>query len=359
MKAAVCREFGKPLTIEEVFLRPPQRDEAEVAIEACAVCHSDIHYLEGAWGGDLPVVYGHEAAGRISSLGDGMTGFAVGDPVLVTLLRNCGECQNCGRGMPARCERKTAPSDTPIADADGNPVFKGLTTAAFAERTVVHRTQIAPIPDDLPMDVACLLSCGVITGVGAAVNTARIVPGSSVAVVGAGGVGLNAIQGARICGASTIVAVDISESKLEDARSFGATHGILATAGKPHRRIKEITGGRGVDFALVTVGSSKACETALRFLCQGGKLVIAGMPPSGESMSFEPVIIAGLSQCIEGSCMGDTVLGRDIPWLLDHYRQGRLKVDELITGRYPLSRINEAIDNTLQGGARRNVIVFD
>ncbi|MCE2524245.1 MAG: Zn-dependent alcohol dehydrogenase [Rhodobacteraceae bacterium] len=359
MKAALCREFGQPLTIEDVHLRGPLRDEAEVTIEACAVCHSDIHYMEGAWGGTLPVVYGHEAAGRISALGTGISDLAVGDPVLVTLLRNCGECLNCRQGMPARCECKADPNNTPISDSAGNPVARGLNTAAFAERTVVHRTQLAQIPNDMPMDAACLLSCGVITGVGAAVNTARVSPGSSVAVIGAGGVGLNAIQGARISGASTIIAVDISESKLEDARKFGATHGILASTEKPHREVRKLTGGRGVDFALVTVGSCTACETALRFLCQGGELIIAGMPPNGAEMSLQPVIIAGLSQSIKGSCMGDTVLGRDIPWLLNHYRQGRLKVDELITNRFPLARINEAIESTLQGNVRRNVIVFD
>ncbi len=359
MKAAVCREFGKPLTIEELNIRPPQFEEVEVAISACAVCHSDIHYIEGAWGGALPAVFGHEAAGRITAVGEGVAGYAVGDPVLVTLLRNCGECRNCICGMPARCERPANPMNTPISDAAGNPVYQGLATAAFAEKVVVHKTQMAPIPQDMEMDAACLLSCGIITGAGAAMNTARVHPGSTVAVVGAGGVGLNAIQGARICGAARIIAVDISPEKLKDALEFGATHTVLATSEKPHRQIREISGGRGVDYALVTVGSTKACEDALRYLCQGGKLVIAGMPPSGEKMSMEPVIIAALSQGIEGSSMGDTVLGRDIPKLLDLYQQDRLSIDQLITGRYPLEAINEAIESTLRGEARRNVIVLD
>ena len=359
MKAAVCREFGKPLTVEDVAIRKPRPNEVEVSISACAVCHSDIHYLQGAWGGPVPAVFGHEAAGRISALGSAVNGFEVGDPVLVTLLRNCGQCLNCINGMPARCERKGNPLDTPLSDQDGTPVAQGLLTAAFAEMVVVHETQIASIPVDISMDVACLLSCGIITGVGSAVNTARIFPGSAVAVIGAGGVGLNAIQGAKVCGARQIIAVDISEEKLKDAAEFGATHGILATIDKPHRMIREITGGRGVDFALVAVGSIEACSSALRFISPGGKLVIVGMPPSGAKLSFEPVIIASLSQSIEGSSMGDTVLKRDIPWLLDLYRQGRLLIDPLITGRYLLEQINEAIEHTLKGTARRNVIVFD
>ena len=358
MKAAVCRGFGTPLAIEDVQLRSPRVDEVEVVVEACAICHSDIHFMDGAWGGPLPAIYGHEAAGRISAIGHEVPGYALGDPVLVTLLRHCGECRNCIRGMPARCERKAGPEDTPIMDAGGTPIAKGLGTAAFAERTVVHRTQIAPIPDSIPMDAACLMSCGVITGVGAVANSAKVEPGSSVAVIGAGGIGLNAIQGAKICGASTVIAVDVTEAKLRDAKLFGATHGVLATAEKPHREVKKITDGRGVDYAIVSVGSVQACEAALRFICQGGKLIIAGMPASGEKMSLEPVIIASLSQSIEGSCMGETVLGRDIPWLLEMHRQGRLKLHELITGRYPLAQINEAIASTKRGVARRNVIVF-
>ncbi len=358
MRAAVCREFGKPLTIENVNLAPPGRGQIEVAIDACAVCHSDIHYIDGAWGGPVPAVFGHEGAGRIVRAGEGVTGWSAGDRVLVTLLKSCGNCLNCSRGMPARCERGRDPCRSPFSLPDASPLAQGLQTGAFAERTVVDQTQIARIPESIPIDSACLLSCGVITGVGAAVNTAGIPPGSAVAVVGAGGVGLNAIQGAKVCGASTIIAVDISPQKLEDAREFGATHGILADSGKPHRQIRNLTGGRGVDFALVTVGAIDAFSNSMRFLCQGGKLVVVGMPPSGAEMSVGPMALAYMSRSLIGSNMGDTVLRRDIPWLLSLYEQGRLKLDELITGRYPLEGINEAIRNTAEGKARRNVILF-
>ena len=358
MRAAVCREFGKPLTIEEIRLAPPGPGQVEVAIEACAVCHSDIHYIDGAWGGSVPAVFGHEAAGRIVRAGEGVSGWSEGDRVLVTLLKSCGSCLNCSHGLLARCEHGKGPAESPFTLPDASPLEHGLRTGAFAERTVVDQTQIARIPDTIAMDSACLLSCGVITGVGAAVNTAEIPPGSAVAVVGAGGVGLNAIQGAKICGASKIIAVDISEQKLADAREFGATHGILASSEKPHRQIRQLTGGRGVDFALVTVGSIDAFTNAMRYLCQGGKLVVVGMPPSGAKMSVEPMVLAFLSHSLLGSAMGDTVLRRDIPWLLDLYAQGRLKLDELITGRYPLEEINDAIQNTVEGKARRNVILF-
>ena len=358
MRAAVCREFGKPLEIADISLAAPGPGRVEVAIEACAVCHSDIHYIEGAWGIPLPAVFGHEAAGRIVRVGDGVSGWSKGDRVLVTLIRSCGACINCCNGLLTRCEAPGDPADSPFAAGDGSPLLQGLATGAFAERTVVDQTQIASIPESISADAACLLSCGVITGVGAAVNTARIPPGATVAVIGAGGVGLNAIQGARICGAAKIIAVDISEKKLADAREFGATHGILADSKKPHRQIRGLTDGRGVDFALVAVGSADACEQAMRCICKGGKLVIVGMPPAGEKFGLEPLNIAFMSRSLIGSAMGDTVLRRDIPWLLELYAQGRLKLDELITGRYPLEQINDAIQNTVEGKARRNIIVF-
>lgn len=359
MKAAICHEFGKPLVIEEVTLRPPENGEVEVKLAACAICHSDILYAEGAWGGQLPAVYGHEAAGHVTALGEGVSGYQLGDAVLVTLIRSCGHCVSCSGGQPARCETGVDPAKSPLRAADGGPMAQGLQTGAFAQSVVVDHSQLAHIPGDMAMDAACLLSCGVITGVGAATNTAKIRPGSSVVVIGAGGVGLNAIQGAAICGAAKIIAVDLSQEKLDAAREFGATDGVLASAEKPHRIVKALNGGRGVDYVLVTVGAIGAYQTAPRYLCVGGTLVMVGMPPSGAKMSIEPVMVAASSHTMTGSNMGDTVLSRDIPYLVDLYQQGRLKLDELVTRRYPLEKINEAIADTVAGNARRNVIVFD
>ncbi len=360
MKAAVCHEFGQPLVVEEVALRPPNPGEVEVELGAVAICHSDILFAEGAWGGHLPAVYGHEAAGHVRAIGAGVSGYQVGDKVLVTLLRSCGHCVSCHGGQPARCEtRVDLVHNGPLSTMKGEAIEQGLKTAAFAERVVVDQSQLAGIPADMALDAACLLSCGVITGVGAATNTAKIRPGASVVVIGAGGVGLNAIQGAAICGAARIIAVDLSPDKLDVAREFGATDGVLASADKPHRQVKALNGGRGVDYVLVTVGSVAAYQSAARYLSVGGVLVMVGMPPSGAKISVEPVMVAASSHTMIGSNMGDTVLSRDIPYLVSLYQQGRLKLDELITRRYRLEQINEAIADTAAGNARRNVIVFE
>jgi len=359
MKAAVCHEFGKPLVIEEVNLRGPQKGEVEVKVAVCAICHSDISAIEGAWSGPLPVIYGHEAAGTVVAVGEGVTGLAVGDTVLATLIESCGHCTNCGRGHPSICETKHTVAEPRLTTMSGQPIMQGLNTGAFAERCVVDQSQVVKIPDDIPMDSASLLSCGVITGVGAATNSAKIRPGDTVVVIGAGGVGLNAIQGAAICGASKIIAIDLSQEKLDAAIEFGATHGILADTEKPHRVVKKLTGGRGADFVLVTVGVGPVYQSAPQYLSAGGTLVMVGMPPSGVKVTYEPVVVAATGQTLKGSFMGDTLLSRDIPYLIDLYKQGRLKLDELVTRRYKLEQINEAIADTVAGKARRNVIVFD
>ncbi len=356
IRAAVCTAFGEALSIETLRLRAPETGEVEVTLEACAICHSDITYIDGGWGGDLPTVYGHEAAGRVSAVGPAVSTVKPGDPVLVTLIRSCGHCAPCSSGHPNRCaaQPKVAPL---LTRPDGGEVAQGLNCGAFAERVVVDQSQIAPLPQGIPMEAAALLSCGVITGLGAAVNTARIRPGEVVVVIGAGGVGLNAIQGARLAGAARIVAVDMSEGKLAAAKEFGATDGILADAAKPWSELKKIA-GRLADVVLVTVGAIPAYDSAPRFLAPGGRLIAVGMPHSGASSSYEPVILAATGQSLTGSYMGDVVLARDIPWIADLYRQGRLKLDELISGRWRLDQINDAIADTKSGAARRNVILF-
>ena len=357
IRAAVCRAFGEPLQIEEVALRPPGPGEVEVALDAVAICHSDISYIDGDWGGALPVVLGHEAAGRVAALGPGTAGPPVGTPVSVTLIRACGACPTCATGRPVACERPDELGASPLTDASGAPLDQGLRTAAFAERVVVHRSQIAEVPATMPMEAAALLACGVITGVGAVVNSAGLRVGQDVVVIGAGGVGLNAIQGARIAGARRIVAIDMTEEKLDDALAFGATDGVLAAAEKPWRAVMAAL-GKGAEAVIVTVGAIPAYRTAPRYLAPGGRVVMVGMPPSGAMAEYEPVILAHYGQSLTGSKMGDTVVSRDIPWLADLYGQGRLKLDELVSGRWTLDQINEAIADTKAGKARRNVIVF-
>ena len=358
VKAAVCREFGKPLVIEDVELAPPGPGEVQVKLAACAICHSDISFIDGGWGGTLPAVYGHEAAGHVAACGPGVTDYKAGDAVLVTLIRSCGTCPTCSTGKQVLCETPYDRDNGPLKSADGGTMQHGLAVAGFAEQVVVDQSQLASLPADIPLDSASLLACGVPTGIGSVVNTAGIQAGQSVVVVGAGGVGLNAIQGARIAGARRIVAIDMSQEKLDAAMTFGATDGVLATQPKPWKDVFAIT-GRGADAVFVTVGAVAAYDQAPRYLAPGGKVIMVGMPHSGDMSSYEPVVLAALGQGMVGTKMGDVVLKRDIPWMVDLYQQGRLKLDELISGRWKLEQINEAIADTKSGSARRNVIVFD
>jgi len=358
ISAAVCHEFGKPLSVEDIDLRPPENDEIEVTLGAVAICHSDISFANGDWGGFLPAVYGHEAAGRVTALGNNVRGLNIGDHVVVTLIRACGHCSNCSGGAPTICETPVDGVEGPIKTADGAPLMQAMACGAFAEKVVVAQSQVVKIPESVPFASASLLACGVITGVGAVVNAAQLRPGQDVVVIGAGGVGLNAIQGARIAGARRIVAVDMSEEKLEIAKEFGATDGVLATGDAPWRAAKKAM-GRGADAVFVTVGISAVYDQAPRYLGYGGKVVMVGMPKSGESSTYEPVMMAAVSQGMIGSKMGDVVIQRDIPWMVDMYQQDRLKLDELVSGRWRLDQINEAIEDTKSGSAKRNVIEFD
>ncbi len=357
IKAAVCHEFNAPLVVEEVNLRAPDMGEVEVTLDAVAICHSDISFWQGGFGGALPAVYGHEAAGTVTAVGPGVQGVAVGDSVCATLIRACGHCRSCGSGQPTICETPYDRSKGPLTAKDGGPMDHGLAIAAFAEKVVVDQSQVAVIPGDVPKDAASLISCGVITGLGAAVLAADVRPGQDVVVIGAGGVGLNAIQGARLAGARRVVAVDMSQDKLDTAREFGATDGVLAE-GKPWTEVKKLL-GRGADKVLVTVGVAAVYDKAPRYLANGGQVVMVGMPHFGQDASYSPLIMADIGQDIVGSKMGDMVIKRDIPWIVDLYKQGRIKLDELISGRWTLDQINEAIADTLSGAARRNVIVFD
>jgi S-(hydroxymethyl)glutathione dehydrogenase / alcohol dehydrogenase len=359
MKAAVCRAFGQPLTIEDIDIASPGPGEIRVKISACAICHSDIHFMEGAWGGELPAVYGHEAAGTIEEMGEGVSGLEPGDHVVVTLIRSCGRCHYCTQGLPTLCDTKFArDAHGPLASKDGQPIAQGMHTGAFAEYVLVDASQAVAIPRDVPLDSASLLACGVITGYGAVANTASVPAGCNVVVVGAGGVGLNSIQGAALRGARNIIAVDISDMKLEAALDFGATHGINPTKDNAAKAIRRIGGGRGADFAFVTVGAKTAIEQAFTYIGRAGSVVIVGMPANGVTTAFDPTNFAYWGQKVLGSKMGSTRLRVDVPALVDLYKQGRLKLDELITGRYPLERINEAVTSALAGEALRNVIVF-
>lgn len=356
MKAAVCRAFGAPLVIEDLELAPPGPGEIEVAIRACAICHSDLIFIDGGWGGTPPAVYGHEAAGEIVAVGAGVHDLAVGDRVAVTLIRSCGHCACCAAGQRTYC---TSPfplnAGSPLRDATGAPVAQGLKTAAFAERVTVEASQAAPIGDKVGWAEAALLACGVITGFGAVTNAARMPAGATAVVVGAGGVGLNAVQGAALSGAGRVIVVDVSPEKLEIARDFGATDCIDARDGTATKQVRAMTKG-GADYVFVTVGATVAMDAAYAMMAIGGTTVLVGMPAAGERSAFDPLILADAGQRIIGSKMGQSVIRRDIPALIRSWEAGKLKLGELVTGRFALDEINAAIETTRKGLGVRNVV---
>ncbi|MEP6642685.1 MAG: zinc-binding dehydrogenase, partial [Gaiellales bacterium] len=351
-RAAVCRQFGHPLSIEEVALDPPGEGEVRVRISACAVCHSDVAYADGAWGGTLPAVFGHEACGVVAEVGPRVDLLAPGERVVVSLIRSCGACGRCREGAPALCEaRFRLDGDSPIRLADGSRAEQGMRCGAFAEEAVVHASQAVPIPAGLPDTSACLIACAVMTGMGAVAHDAGVSASSAVVVIGAGGVGLNAVQAAALAGAAQVIAVDVAEPKLRAARSLGATHTVDATAADPLAEIRSATGGTEADSVIVTVGAAGAVDQGLACLRRGGTLVVVGMPPNGEHARFDAGALAHDGKRILGSKLGSSRPAQDIPRIADLYTAGRIKLDELVTATYPLERINDAVGAMRRGEA--------
>lgn len=357
VRAAVCREFGAPLTIEELRLAPPGPAEVRVKLSAVAICHSDVSYADGERGGELPAVWGHEAAGTIVDVGAGV-GFDVGQRVVVTMIRSCGECHRCQRGAEVACAVEFG-NGSPLIDAHGAVVVHGMNTAAFAEEVVVHVSQVVPIDGEIPFISASLLACGVITGVGAVLNTAKVEPASAVVVLGCGGVGLNVVQGAAIAKAATIVAVDVQPAKLDLAIRLGATHAHNLADGPLPAVVSDITDGAMADYVFVATGAPSALASADRLVGTMGAIVIVGMPATGVSGQFDPTRLAGRNQRILGSRMGTSVVARDIPALMQRYHDRELELDGLVSTTFGLDQINTAMDEVRSGAALRNVIVFD
>ena len=359
MRAAVCREFGGPLRIEDLELDPPEHGEARVRIVACAICHSDLALAEGAWGGALPAVYGHEAAGAVAEIGPGVESVAPGDRVVVSLLRSCGHCFFCERGELHLCEG-AFPGDREgrLRTHDGEHVLAAMHTAAFAEEVVVDQSQLAVVPPSISLEVASLLGCGVATGFGAVVDRAEVPAGSSVVVIGAGGVGLNCVQAAAFRGAETIVAADLSGAKRDAALAFGATRAVDPADADLELEVRALTGRRGADYVFVTVGEGSVVEHGLRCVRRGGTLVVVGMPPSGDAFRVVGVDLVHDDIRILGSKMGSARLSQAVPRLVELYEEGVLKLDELITARFPLERIEEAMSASRNGEALRNLVVL-
>jgi S-(hydroxymethyl)glutathione dehydrogenase/alcohol dehydrogenase len=359
VKGAVCRAFGASLQIEELVLDPPEAGEVLVELAAAAICHSDIAFAEGAWGGELPAVYGHEAAGVVREVGEGVTGVRPGDPVVVGLLRSCGRCFFCRRGEQHLCEGTFEADESPrLRTSAGEPVVQAMHTGAFAEEVVVHESQVAGLPPAIPLDVASVLGCGVLTGVGVALDKVGVWSGARVVVVGTGGVGANVVQGAALAGAETIVALDVSAEKREAALDFGATHALDPTNGDTRAAVRDLV-GRGADHVFVTVGRGDVIADAIPYARRGGTVAVLGMPPNDERFGVVAVDLVHddvrLLGCKIGSGSGS--FAGAVARLLRLYEDGRLKLDELVTARYRLEEINEAIASA--DAALRNVVVFD
>ena len=358
MWAAVTRGAGRPTSIERLVLAAPGSGEVAVAVEACAVCHSDLMYADGAWAADFPVVLGHEAAGRVVRAGEGVDDLAVGDRVVVCLVRSCGRCRACLRGHEVACTGDlTVGGGSPLATAGGEPVAQGLNTGAFAEQMVVHRSQVVPIPDGVPAASASLLGCGVMTGAGAVRNTAGVAAGDTVAVVGCGGVGLGAVQAARIAGAGPIVAIDPLPDKGQAALAMGATHAASPDGGVA--TLLEATGGHLADHVLVTTAAAAAFTGAADLLAPMGSIVLVGMPADGVTVEVDPGSLAGSNQSILGSKMGTARPAVDVPRLVGHYLDGSLDLDGMVTTTHALDDIDLAFEQVRRGEVVRSVIVFD
>ena len=356
-KAAVCYEYGQPLVVEDVHLEPPGRDEVEIQMQACAICHSDIHIIDGEWHYLAPLIPGHEAAGLVSRVGEGVESVSVGDRVVVSLLWSCANCRHCLEGEPYLCiGEHPLEQYSKFTNVDGVELNRALMVAGFAEYTVVHKTQIVKAHDSIPIVSAALLACGVITGLGAVVNTAEFRFGRSVAVIGCGGVGLNSIQGAFLAGAAQVIGVDIEPYKLDMARKFGATHVVNAAQSDPVQEVMQLCPG-GVDYVFVVVGVTRLLEEAADMICKGGRIIQVGMPPQHDTFSYSGQRFMG-QRSLKGSSMGGTNFQREAPRLMDLYLQNRLKLDELVTRTYPLDQINEAMAAVAGPTTLRNVITF-
>jgi NDMA-dependent alcohol dehydrogenase len=365
INAAVLHKPHSPFVIEELTLDEPRHGEVLVKIAASGVCHSDYHLVSGATQHPLPVVPGHEGAGVVEAVGPGVMRVKPGDHVTLNWAPDCGHCFYCLRGKTNLCETFIEPiwagvmlDGTPRLHRNGQAIYHFCGLATFADFAVVPQESCVPIRKDIPLKIAALVGCAVATGVGAVMYTAQVQPGESVVVFGCGGVGLSILQGALICGAHPIIAVDTNAAKMQIARQFGATHTLMS---HDHTldAIRDLTGGRGAEYAFEAVGIPAVQETALKAIRPGGTLVLAGLAPMGTGTNLPGAVITRQEKVIKGSYYGTINASRDFPLLLDLYGAGKLKLDELISREYPLSQINEAYDAMITGEVARGVVVFD
>ncbi|MNM72837.1 S-(hydroxymethyl)mycothiol dehydrogenase [compost metagenome] len=360
MKAAVFKEVGVPLSIEEVTISKPGPREVLIRTVAVGVCHSDLHMVDGSYPYPLPVVLGHEAAGIVEAVGSEVRSVKPGDHVVTCLSAFCGHCEHCVTGHLSLCvspETKRGPEEEQRLTYVQKPMPQFMNLSAFAEQMLVHENACVSIRRDMPMDRAALLGCAVTTGTGAVFNTAKVRPGETVAVIGCGGIGLAAINGAVLAGAGRVIAIDMLDSKLELAKKFGATDVVNAKNGDAIQQVQELTRG-GVHHAFECIGLKQTAEQAFGMLKRGGTATIIGMIKPGVNVELPGLAFLGEKR-IQGSMMGSNRFPVDLPNLVDFYMQGRLKLDEMISQRIRLDQINEAFDELKRGELARSVIVFE
>jgi S-(hydroxymethyl)glutathione dehydrogenase/alcohol dehydrogenase len=360
--AAVLYDVRKPLVIEDVDLLEPGPHEVLVRWKANGVCHSDLHVMTGDYPHPLPVVLGHEAAGVVEKIGPGVDSVAPGDHVCSSYIPSCGKCWYCIGGQPTMCALRDKPrwfmlDGTPRFQKNGQGLHHFLQVSGYATHAVLPDVSVIPIRKDAPLDVVCLVSCGVLAGAGPVFNRAKVPPGASVAVWGCGGVGLNTIQAAKLVGAGKIIAVDVVKQKLDWAQEFGATHVVDASKDDPIARVQALSGTGGVDFAFEVVGTQKTIEQALLATHRGGTCVIVGVSPAGTKVSVDPSLFLQ-QRVLTGSSFGAGHQRTDVPMLIDLYMSGRYRLDELITRRVALGELNHAFDLMLRGEVKRSVVVY-
>lgn len=353
---------SRPLEIREVDLAPPGPGEVLVKVVAAGICHSDLSIINGDRPRDTPIVLGHEAAGIIAGLGEGVTDLAVGDHVVMLFVPGCGSCLPCAEGRPVLCEpaAQAGVAGTLLSGAkrlsqDGQPIAHFMGVSAFAEHAVLSRRGVHKIDKSVPLELAALFGCAVMTGVGAVANTAKVSPGQTVAVVGLGGVGLSSVMGAAAAGAARVVAIDLNADKLAMAREFGATHTVNAGDADAVQQVRDLTGG-GVDHAFEMVGSAKALEMAYRVTRRGGQTITAGLPANAQAISLPVWHLVAEERTLKGSYMGSCIPRRDIGRYLALHAAGKLPVDKLVTGYLTLDQINEGFDRLAHGEAIRQII---
>ena len=363
--AVVAREMGRPVVVEQIDVEAPRHGEVTIRLAACGACHSDLSATNGTIAYPLPLVLGHEGAGVVTAVGEGVSRYAVGDHVVSSFVSMCGHCHFCQTGRPQLCVQSlkalyTLPDGTVrTRDAAGSALNVFCGCGVMAEFATLHSDNLVKIDKQMPLDRAALIGCGVMTGVGAAVNTARVEAGSIAVVFGCGGVGLNAIQGCAIAGAGMIVAVDTSEPKLELAKKFGATH-VFNVSGQDNvgRSLYKLTGG-GADYAFDCVGLGKISEQAWGILRRGGTAVIVGIAGPKDEITLNAQQVALSEKTLTGSYYGSARPQQDFPRLIGLYRGGRLKLDELITRTYSIRDAPQAFADLAAGREGRGVIIFD